>query len=137
MEDQLYQSQVQVKSQSLFQRNEELENFIAGLSSSKMIQILQKFNPAELFQQMSHTELQSELCDQSKLASPDDPLSYVKDLSCLIDTVTENEDEGRLSNDEQVEVLSLPDSQDDDSLPTEMALNETVPIDIAQQVMMI
>ena len=131
LKDELYQSQNVEQSQYTSEKNQTLEKFVSCLSSIKITQILQKFKPVDSFQQMSWTELQVELCNHSKQAAPDDPLSYVKDLTCLVETVaySEGEDNDGISNDEEAEVLSLIDD-----LPCEVAPCESQPLDSAQQV---
>ena len=94
MEDEFYKSQEETLSSSHAKVNKDqnLEIFVSELSKSHVTQILKTFKPLEVLQKMDLFQLQEEMCNHSRKASPDDPLSYVKDLSCLVETVAQKEE---------------------------------------------
>ena len=96
MEDEMFQTPAHSSQHCTNQKTlklQDLEKYIESLSSKEIESMLGNFGSEKSYEGMSYEGLQKELIKMANVVCPDDPLSFIKDLNCLMEPADQTEDE--------------------------------------------
>ena len=105
MEDEVFKSQANTtcQSQAIRMLGEEsaLLDFTSCLPNRRIKLLLEQLDPTIPLQEMSCLELQTKLIEMAKTACSVEPLEFIKDLNCLVETIDQERGNAEICEESQ------------------------------------